>query len=238
MGDPQNDLCIEAEGNVSGCESPEDIWVKGSGIPMRGITEEGFARVSTTQILEAVRSLAHLGEGEARDLLNAAKTDDGPASPSTETFMHAVLLARSEFRFVAHGHPTPLLSLLVLQEAEQWASKRLFPDEIVLCGPAACWVPYVPPGLPLAREIDRSASVFLHKYGIEPKSYWLQNHGLIVLGRTHREAMSAAAMSVKAARVLLGALQSGRGLRWLTDAEVDQIYRWPDEHARQQRLWR
>lgn len=237
MGSPDNELCIEAEGNVSAALASGELWIKGSGVPMRTIEGEGFALVDPPPIVEAVRSDRPIGEAEARALLNDSKRDGGPASPSTETFMHASLLSRSSYRFVAHGHPTPLLSLLVSQGAEEWATKRLFPDEIVLCGPASCWVPYVAPGLPLAREIERRATIFAGAYGIEPKTFWLQNHGLIVLGESHREAMSAAAMAVKAARVMLGALQLGQDVRWLTDAEVDQIYNWPDEHARQQRLW-
>jgi len=237
MGDPAHDLCILAEGNVS-CRSKEGhLWIKGSGSSMRGIAADGFACVRTAPVLEAVRLQAPMSEAAARELLNSSKLDRGRALPSTETFMHASLLERLGGGFLAHGHPTPLLSLLALPESEEWAAKRLFPDEIVLCGPASCWVPYVAPGLPLAQEIDRRSDTFVARHGIEPKSFWLQNHGLIVHGKTHREAQSAALMAVKAARVLLGALQTGRAPRWLTDAEVDQIYRWPDEHARQRALW-
>ncbi len=237
MGDPAHDLCILAEGNVS-CQAKEgQLWIKGSGSSMRGIAADAFACVKTPGVLEAVRLQAPMSETAARELLNAAKLDRGRALPSTETYMHALLLARSRGGFVAHGHPTPLLALLALPEAEEWATKRLFPDEIVLCGPASCWVPYVAPGLPLAQEIERRAEAFVARFGIEPKAFWLQNHGLIAVGKSHKEALGAALMAVKAAHVLLGALQTGRVPRWLTDAEVDQIYRWPDEHARQRALW-
>lgn len=237
LGDPINDLCIEAEGNVSAAGDNGTLWIKGSGLAMKGISADGFACVQTRTVLDAVRLGTPMPETGARDLLNRAKVDRGAAIPSTETFMHASLLARPGSRFIAHGHPTPLLSLLVLPEVEAYCNKRLFPDEIVLCGPATCFIPYVAPGLPLAQEIDRRADAFAEKYGVEPKTFWLENHGYIAVGRTHREAISASLMVVKAARVLLGALQTGQEPKWLTDREVDQIYRWPDEHERQRRLW-
>lgn len=237
MAEPAADLCILAEGNVSCSVKAGRIWIKGSGQEMREIGPAGFACVDVATILEAVLSSRAISETAAREVLNKAKVDAGPAVPSTETYMHASLLARTGRGFVAHGHPAPLLSLLTLPEAEGWATKRLFPDEIVLCGPASCWIPYVAPGLPLAREIEQRSEAFRVRFGIEPKSYWLQNHGLIVVGQTAREAEAGALMAVKAARVLLGALQTGKEVRFLDDLEVDQIYNWPDEHARQKALW-
>ena len=237
MGDPAHDLCIEAEGNVS-CIGPDGVlWIKGSGKAMRNISADGFACCSMAPVLAAVRAESPVSETQAREILNASKLDRGPASPSTETYMHALILSVPDTKFVAHGHPTPLLSVLCHPKAPEWASKRLFPDEIVLLGPATCFVPYVAPGLPLAMAIDRASQDFRTAHGIEPKTFWLQNHGLIVTGRTAREVTSALLMAVKAARVLLGLLQTGAEPRWLSEAEVDQIYNWPDEHARQRALW-
>jgi L-ribulose-5-phosphate 4-epimerase len=234
LAEPSRDLCILAEGNVSARADEETFWVKASGREMGAMRPEGFSRVQLGPIWAALHR-DHEDAAAIRSALNAA-TVEGPP-PSTETFMHAALLALPGVSFVGHVHPGPLLSLLVLDGAREWSGKRLFPDEIVCCGPAACHVPYVAPGLELALSIQRETEAFRLRYGIDPKTFWLANHGLIAVGATAREVESACLMSVKSARVLLGALQAGRDIRWLTDEEVGHIYNWTDEHARQQALW-
>ncbi|HWA83974.1 MAG TPA: class II aldolase/adducin family protein [Fimbriimonadaceae bacterium] len=234
MAAPENDLCILAEGNVSARAGEDSFWVKGSGQAMGAMGVDGFSLVRLRQVCEAVDG-DFADDGAIRQALNDACVE-GP-SPSTETFMHASLLQLPGVSFVGHTHPTPLLSLLCLSDARDYATRRLFPDEIVCCGPAACFVPYVAPGLELARSIRRETAAFLVKHGITPKTFWLENHGLIAVGATAKEVESACLMSVKAARVLLSALQSGRTVKWLTVEEVAHIYNWPDEHARQKALW-
>ena len=114
---------------------------------------------------------------------------------------------------------------------------RLFPDEIVCCGPATCWVEYVAPGLPLARAIRERVRAFAKEHGDLPKILWLQNHGLIALGKTANEAESATMMAVKAARIWQAALALQKEPTTLTADQVRQIYTWPDEHFRQKLLW-
>ena len=235
FGKPENDLCILAEGNVSCKGEHGTLIIKGSGVGLEHITSGGLIEVSCKPVLEALDHPP--GDEQAvRQILNSARTD--PAArhvPSTEAFMHAWLLDLPGVQFVGHGHPSALLSILALDSAEELASKRLFPDEIVCCGSAACYVGYHPPGLPLAIAIRTAVEDFVIKREQTPKTIWLQNHGLICLGASVPEVMCAALMSVKAARVLLGALQSGN-VRFLTEAEVRQISDWPDEHYRQRLL--
>jgi rhamnose utilization protein RhaD (predicted bifunctional aldolase and dehydrogenase) len=234
LADPDRDMAILAEGNVSARADEETFWIKGSGQQMRTIEAGGFSRVRLGAVWAAIHN-RYDGDDAIRKALNAACIE-GPA-PSTETFMHAALLGMPEVTVVGHVHPTPLLSLLCLRDAKEWASKRLFPDEIVCCGPAACFIPYVAPGLELARSIQREIEFFRDRLGVDPKTFWLENHGLVAVGSTAREVESACLMSVKAARALLGALQTGQEIEWLTDEEVAHIFNWPDEHARQKALW-
>lgn len=237
LADPDLDAAILAEGNVSAISGEGSFWIKASGACMAGIDETGFVEVCSEPLLRAMDE--PIGDEDlVRRILNEARIDPhSEAIPSTEAFKHAYLLSYPGVRFVAHSHPTALLSLLALKDSSELAKKRLFPDEIVLCGAASCWVPYVPPGMPLAMEIVGAVTLFLAAYGVLPKTILLQNHGLITLGATAKEAMSATSMSVKAARVALGALQTGREVRWLSDEEIRQIANWPDEHYRQKRLW-
>lgn len=237
MAEPGLDAAILAEGNVS-CRGDEaTLWVKASGHGMGAIGPEGFVEVEIEPVVAALdRSVRD--EAAVRELLNMARVDPTlPAVPSTETFMHAWLLGLGDVNYVAHTHPTPLISLLALQDGESLARRRLFPDEIVLCGAASAWVPYVAPGLPLAIEVRSSVLRFHEHFGMLPKTIWLQNHGLIALGRSSKEVESATRMAVKAARASLGALHTGKPVRWLSEEEIQQIANWPDEHFRQRLLW-
>ena len=237
LGDPAADLAILAEGNVSAREDDESFHVKASGFSMRTIGAEGFVQVRFAPILDALES-GDLDDTQVRDCLSEARLHRAtPALPSVETFMHAYLLGLPDVQVVAHTHPTPLLSLLSLQGTAEIAEQRLFPDEIVCCGPATCFVPYVDPGLPLAREIRRCVTDFVERRGEAPRTIWLENHGLIALGRTIRDAESASLMAVKAARVWLAALTSGRPIKPLTPEQVARIHTRPDEHYRQRLLW-
>lgn len=238
MSEPLLGAAILSEGNVSASTENGTLWIKASGACMGEVDDCGFVEVYSDLVLETIGHL-QIDEHEVRDLLNASRVNpETDAVPSTETFMHAYLLMLPEVRFVAHTHPEPLLTILSLENSNEYSNKRLFPDEIVLCGAASCWVPYCAPGLPLSIEIRNAVIEFEKSHGLFPKTIWLQNHGLIALGNTAREAESATRMSVKAARILLGALQTGKPIRWLSAEEVQQIANWPDEHYRQRQLWK
>lgn len=230
---PERDLCILAEGNVSALDSPGRMLVKGSGKRMDAMSDADFSDLALDSVIGLMRQPPE-GDESVRAALNAC-TLAGPP-PSTEAFMHAALI-ESGAHFVAHVHPTSLLSILCLPLAEDWAKRRLFPDQIVLCGPASCFIPYVAPGIALAQAVLSGRSEFRLRYGEDPKTYWLQNHGLIAVGATSLEVEAACLMSEKAARILLAALACGEPARWLNAEEVARIQQWPDEHARQRALW-
>jgi rhamnose utilization protein RhaD (predicted bifunctional aldolase and dehydrogenase) len=232
LGNPANDLAILAEGNVSTHAEEGTFWVKASGYSMREIGPEGFALVHAAPILDALAG-PDLSDEAVRALL--ARTQP---LPSVETFLHALLLALPGVAYVGHTHPTALLSLLSVEGSESLAGRRLFPDEVVLCGPAACFVPYADPGLPLARAVRDAVRSFFDEWGEVPKAIWLANHGLICPGASARAVEAATLMSAKAARVWLGALASGRAPQPLTPEQVARIRTRPDEHHRQRLLWK
>lgn len=199
---------------------------------MASIEQDGFVSMRFTQILPALDGPA-LSDSQTADLLGELNG----LKPSTEAFMHAYLLSLPGINFVGHTHPTPLLSLLCLNACETIRSQRLFPDEIVCCGPSACLVPYAGPGLELARAIRAGVQAYVLETGALPKTIWIRNHGLICIGSTPREVLTATRMSVKAARIWLGALQTGLDIVTLTPQEIERIHTRPDEHYRQRLLW-
>jgi rhamnose utilization protein RhaD (predicted bifunctional aldolase and dehydrogenase) len=148
--------------------------------------------------------------------------------------MHAYLLSLPGVAWVGHTHPVSLVSILCLPDARAMAKRRLFPDDVVCCGPESAWVPYCDPGIPLAREIKSSVERYVKTHGAAPKTIWLANHGLIALGSTPGEVVTASLMSEKAAKVWLGVLAHEPIA--LTASQIARIAGRPDEHYRQELL--
>ncbi|MBI5708259.1 MAG: class II aldolase/adducin family protein [Armatimonadetes bacterium] len=236
LGSSALDAAILAEGNASGHATESTFWIKASGKSLEELDDQGLAEVAFSPILAAVDG-PDLDDAQVKQTLQAATVKSARgAMPSVETFMHAFLLRLPGVAFVGHTHPTPLLALLCLEQAEELAKKRLFPDEIVCCGPESVFVPYTDPGLPLARVIRERVVAFIERTDECPKTIWLQNHGLIALGASVAEIESATRMAVKAARVTLAAIQTGAPIHWFSGADIARIHKRPDEHYRQRLL--
>ena len=110
----------------------------------------------------------------------------------------------------------------------------LFPDQIVVLGRRPLFVPYVDPGLALARRVRDALG---RPHGEPPKVIYLGNHGLFALGRTPEHVLQITAMAVKASRC--SRARSPRGARApLTEADADRIDTRPDEHYRRAALAR
>ena len=105
-------------------------------------------------------------------------------------------------QFVAHTHPTAVNALTCSVAFETAFDGRLFPDEIVLCGPAPLLIPYTDPGVPFARKAKELIDGYLDRYGEPPRVILMQNHGLIALGHSASHVESITAMMVKTARVV------------------------------------
>jgi rhamnose utilization protein RhaD (predicted bifunctional aldolase and dehydrogenase) len=235
LGRPELDYVILGEGNTSARIDDASFYVKGSGTQLRTITGPGFVRVAFAPVLALVEKHG-LTDTEIKAALGAAKVDRAQEThPSVETLLHALCLQLPGVNFVGHTHATAINMLTCSVGFEQAYAGRLFPDEIVSCGPAPVLVPYTDPGVPLAREVWRRIQDYLQKYGEQPKLILIQNHGPIVLGRTSQQVLDITAMAVKTARVLLGTFAAG-GPRFMSAQDVNRIHTRPDELYRRQQL--
>ena len=235
LGNSSLDYAILGEGNTSARADAETFWVKASGYEMRTITANGFVQVAFERVL-ALLNRTNLSDQEVKDGLTAAKVDPSiPAHPSVETLLHALCLGLEGVNFVGHTHPIAINSLTCSVAFETAFSGRLFPDEIVVCGPAPLLVPYVDPGVPLARQVKKLLGDHVDRYGEPPRVVILQNHGMIALGRSIAQVENITAMMVKTARILLGTFAAG-GPRFMPQMEVDRIHGRPDEHYRRRQL--
>lgn len=234
LGDPGNDYVILGEGNTSAVADEESFFVKASGVHLRDIEERGFVRVARQPVRWMLQKDAMTDE-EIKSGLMEACADGSGQRPSVETFFHAVLLELEGVAFIGHTHPAAVNALLCSKQADRAIAGRLFPDEIVYCGPASAWVPYTDPGLPLAHAVGEAADEFIEEYHMAPRVIMMQNHGMIALGSTPAEVLAATAMAVRAARVRIAAQAFG-GVRPLAAEQAERIFTRPDEHYRQDKL--
>lgn len=235
LGNPAFDYAILGEGNVSARADAKTFWVKASGYEMRTITGDGFVQVSFERVLALLEG-GNLSDQQVKDGLARAKVDPKvTAHPSVETLLHAICLGLEGVNFVGHTHPVAINALTCSVAFETAFSGRLFPDEVVVCGPAPILVPYVDPGIPLARHAKQLIDDYVDRQGEPPRVVILQNHGMIALGRTMTHVENITAMMVKTARVLLSTYAAG-GPRFMPQQEVDRIHKRPDEHHRRKQL--
>jgi rhamnose utilization protein RhaD (predicted bifunctional aldolase and dehydrogenase) len=233
LGHPALDYVILGEGNSSARIDGETFWVKASGAEMRTIEAGGFVQVRFDGVLSLLET-GHLGDAEVKARLEAARVDpEASARPSVETVLHALALKLDGVNFVGHTHPTAVNAILCSKKAEEAVAGRLFPDEIVYCGPAPVYVPYTDPGVPLALAIRDAIDRYLDEYHENPKVILMRNHGLIALGKTASEVENITAMFVKTARVILGAYALG-GPHFMSAEAVARIHSRPDEQYRRQ----
>ncbi len=231
LGNPQNDFVILGEGNISGKENEKTFWVKASGTSLKNLMPENLVEVGFEKISRLL-SRQQLSDDEIREGLQNARVDKSvEAMPSVETFLHSILLQLPGINFIGHTHPTAVNAILCSKMADEAYSGLLYPDQIVYCGPAPVFIPYTDPGQPLALKVGQKVEEYINSRGIKPKILLMQNHGLIALGATTREVENITAMTVKAARVILGTYTLG-GPNFLSDENVERIYSRPDEKYR------
>lgn len=232
LGAPEQDCAILGEGNTSARVSDDTFLVKASGTQLGSLDENGFVEANFE------RTLAMLAEEAAddetvRQLLMATKVDPSdPRMPSVETSFHAVFLSLPGVNFVGHTHPRAINAITCSKNFEQVLKYRLFPDEIVVCGPEPLIVPYVDPGVVLAKVIRDELNRFMDRTGTPPKTVYMQNHGFTALGATAKHVQAITAMAVKTARIRIGT-QSFGGPNPLSDQDVERIHTRLDEHYRQ-----
>lgn len=234
LGQPSMHYVIVGEGNTSCRVDDETFYVKASGQGMHGIGPDGFVQIRAAPILEMLeRSPGDLAAQKA--VMQAARVDPAAKLPSVEVTFHAMLLAECGVPFIGHTHPVAINRILCSSRAEQFARRRMFPDEVVLCGPESVFVPYCDPGLPLALAIRDAVRAYIAEQNDAPKVILLANHGLITLGKTPTEVLNVTAMAVKAAEIFAGACALGEPV-FMTREDVYHIYQRPDEIYRRQRF--
>jgi rhamnose utilization protein RhaD (predicted bifunctional aldolase and dehydrogenase) len=227
-------LAILGEGNTSAKLSAEQFAVKASGTCLATLTEADLTICDSGAVLGLLDKKS-LSDEELNHALLNARIDAKAKKPSIESVFHAWLLTLPGVSFVGHCHSLTANQILCSPRARDFAERRLFPDEVVYCGPASVFVPYADPGLVLAREIRDRTNAFVQQQGCLPRVILLQNHGIIALGGTAHAVLASSLMTAKAAAIFMGAAALG-GPNFLTAQHVERIAVRPDEAHRQREM--
>lgn len=236
LGSPAWRLAILGEGNASMKLALETFVIKGSGHSLETLTLDGLATCKAESLVAVAESSGVIPDSDK--ILLASRADEAGIKPSVEALFHAWLLTLPGVNYVAHTHPVAVNQVLCGDHGQVFADKRLMPDQVVCCQAKSLWVPYMDPGVDLAREIAKRTRVFIAENDMAPNSILCQNHGLITLGPTADAAWGAMIMAEKSAQVFVGAASiSKTGLPVFMPAEeVDRIVGRPDEAYRRQIL--
>jgi rhamnose utilization protein RhaD (predicted bifunctional aldolase and dehydrogenase) len=222
------------EGNTSARLGDKTFLVKASGTCLGTLREEDAVECRFAGLLPMLEQES-LTDQQVDDALLAARADSKAKKPSVEAVFHAWLLSLPGVKFVGHTHATTVNQILCSPRARDFAEHRMFPDEVVCCGPASVFVPFTDPGVKLAQAIRRETGAYLQQRQRPPRVILMQNHGLITLGGTWQSVFSAMLMAEKAARIFVGAAALG-GPVFFSSENIARIEGRPDEAYRQRAL--
>lgn len=234
LGAEHRRLAILGEGNTSAKLSDDTFFVKASGSSLGSLTEADVTECQSSPLL-GMLDRDDLSDKEVDEELLASRVDPSAKKPSVEALFHAYLLSLPEINFVGHTHAIHVNQILCSPRARDFAARKLFPDDIVCCGPASVFVPYTDPGLRLSQVIRDETTRYIEEMGSLPRVILLESHGIITLGRSPDAVKAAMFMAEKAAQIFVGAAALG-GPQFLSDENIRRILGRPDEHYRQKVL--
>lgn len=206
LGEPERDLVILSEGNTSELVGDE-IVVKTSGSSMRTATRDDFVAVGVDPLVELLRDPS-ADQDRLTAALTAGEVDGRTVRASVESLVHVAVRALAPVRYVAHTHPTDVVSLLASQEAASAFAEPVYTDELLILG-RPLFVPYAQPGMELGRLFLDRLEAYVDEHGELPSLVLLGNHGIVAISQTAEGAEAVSMMAVKSARVRLGARAAG-----------------------------
>lgn len=234
LGDPSHDLVILGEGNAGVVVDGIQL-VTASGSRLGTASTSDIVALDRNALLEALASSGDDGD-EAWSLAVAqGMAEPGGTVATIEAALHAVATLVTGCTWTAHTHPVAVTGILSSDAGPRFAEGPLFPDQIVITGPSACYIPYTDPGLPLAKAFRAALTDYFERAGQWPRVVLLGNHGMVALGSTATEVFEITQMTVKSAQIFLAAATAGRPVP-LADEAVRRIDTRPDEDFRRQAL--
>jgi rhamnose utilization protein RhaD (predicted bifunctional aldolase and dehydrogenase) len=233
LGEPAKDLVILAEGNVSQRLPDGRIAVKASGSYMATSVKEEYVVVDVEPVVRMMTDPAST-QAELTTMLDAGEHGGARRRGSIETLVHAAVQSVRPAAFVAHTHPTPIVSLLASVHAATAFDEWVYSDEAVVIG-RPLYIPYAEPGIALGRIYLERLTHYVDEHGELPSLILLGNHGMVAIASSAEGAEAITLMAVKGARVRLQALSVG-GVQGLGHDTVEHYFDREDMAERRRRL--
>jgi rhamnose utilization protein RhaD (predicted bifunctional aldolase and dehydrogenase) len=235
LGKPENKFTILGEGNTSCRHDNRTFFVKASGSCLADMKEDQFVQVDFKKILTLL-DMDNPGNTVIGEVYKDSKVNSSdPLKPSVEALFHAVCLSYTGVNFVGHTHPVAINKLTCSRNYPEILQGRMYPDEVVVLSYDSVFIPYVDPGVSLAKYLKKEIDSYIKKYNECPKAVYVQNHGFIALGTTAKEVLNITLTADKAAEIRYGAFLAG-GIRLLKQEDVYGILERPDEKYRKEKL--
>lgn len=162
-------------GNMSAKIDERTMIVKSSGLRLREVNDaQGLVAVD-------YRKVARMQNKKQEQKIEVvAVVGIAPGGrPSIEAGFHAIL----PHRVILHTHSVYANMLTCSKKGIAVAKKiagALYPNRWL-------WIPYCQPGAPLARTIQKKAARHKQKTGVEAQIMFLENHGILVAGKSGKE---------------------------------------------------
>jgi rhamnose utilization protein RhaD (predicted bifunctional aldolase and dehydrogenase) len=182
-------LTQAAGGNTSvKTDDGKYMFIKASGTALKDMNaKRGWRKLRLDKVLGVIndKQLAKLPTARreqeilSRHLISCCDGIASTARPSVEANLHALL-----DKCVIHLHPLVIGAYVNSKNGRKEITK-LFKSE--KCPPL--WVPYAPPGFPLAIKTARLVTDYEKRYSRKPAIMFLAKHGIFVTAKTVPDAM-------------------------------------------------
>jgi rhamnose utilization protein RhaD (predicted bifunctional aldolase and dehydrogenase) len=197
-------LAIWSEGSCALKHAEGRFLVTRAGANLARLTETDIVEVDLAAACTLLNNEQLPDEGYASAVVAPAG-----AEPSTDTLIYAHLFDMGGPKAAAHTQPVEINQIISSPRARQFADRRTTAEEVISCGSSSVLVPFVDPGLALAKEVKRKVMLWRDRFKAVPTLLLLQNHGMIVLAGEIEEMVKATEMTVKCARVFIGSATIG-----------------------------
>jgi NAD(P)-dependent dehydrogenase (short-subunit alcohol dehydrogenase family)/rhamnose utilization protein RhaD (predicted bifunctional aldolase and dehydrogenase) len=170
---------IAGGGNTS-FKDNDTIWIKASGEPLSGLSEEGLVPLDRHR-LDLISRSKYSDDPVAReeevknDLFRCIRDSKLSGRPSVETSLHNLI----RYKFVIHLHPT-LVNGLLCGRNSATLTGRLFGKKVL-------YIPYTDPGYTLFKSLESEIMLYRKKFQNDPQIIFLENHGSFVAADSIRE---------------------------------------------------
>ncbi len=210
-------LVLGGEGAVGAMLPAGGIAISAAHTRLAKLGPEGIVKCHLEKARALIEALEVTPELEAEVLL-----DPSSPAPDADLTAFAELFAFDGIRYALHTQPIPVNQIVCSPRARQFSDRRNLPGEIEACGQSSLLVPFMPPGVALAKEIRRKLVLWRDRYKETPKLILIQNHGMIALGATPEEVQTVTEAAVKYAEIFVGAAMLG-GPEFLKPNYITQI---------------